>query len=233
MCLYSIAKYLLFAFNFCFWLAGAAVLGVSIWVLVDDDFSDVVNVAGVDIYTGSYVLIVAGCVMLIVGFAGCCGAIKESSCLLGFYFVCLLALFGLEVGIGIWAFVEYGSPEEAITDFMIKEYYGEISADTEEFLTIQQSFQCCGLNSTCGGFKDDKVVGCDCDEKDTSICDTVPTCGESQKIYVEPCIPKINQFVEDNMKIIAGVALGIGLAELIGMWIAMCLCCKVKNKDSI
>jgi len=35
------------------------------------------------------------------------------------------------------------------------------------------------------------------------------------------------------MKIIGGVALGIGLAELLGMMIAMCLCCKIKDKGEI
>jgi len=234
MCLYSIVKYLLFAFNFCFWLAGAAVLGVSIWVLVDDDFSDIVSVAGVDLYTGSYVLIAAGCVMLIVGFAGCCGAIKESTCLLGFYFACLLALFGVEVGIGIWAFVEYGSPEEAITDIMIDSYFGKITTDSEEFLTLQLNFKCCGLNVTCNGFESGRSTGCECkeeDKSDTSLCamNTDAAC-QSGLIYNQPCIPEVVNFVDDNMKIIGGVALGIGLAELLGMMIAMCLCCKIKDK---
>lgn len=32
---------------------------------------------------GVYILIVAGAVMMVVGFLGCCGAIKESSFMLG------------------------------------------------------------------------------------------------------------------------------------------------------
>lgn len=33
--------------------------------------------------SGVYILIVAGAVMMVVGFLGCCGAIKESSFMLG------------------------------------------------------------------------------------------------------------------------------------------------------
>lgn len=32
---------------------------------------------------GVYILIAAGALMMIVGFLGCCGAIKESPCMLG------------------------------------------------------------------------------------------------------------------------------------------------------
>lgn len=32
---------------------------------------------------GVYILIVAGAVMMVVGFLGCCGAIRESACMLG------------------------------------------------------------------------------------------------------------------------------------------------------
>ena len=32
---------------------------------------------------GVYILIAAGALMMVVGFLGCCGAIKESPCMLG------------------------------------------------------------------------------------------------------------------------------------------------------
>jgi len=58
MCVEKICKYLLFLFNFCFWAAGVALLGVSIWLLVDDSLEDVVEVAGINIYTGQLINIV-------------------------------------------------------------------------------------------------------------------------------------------------------------------------------
>jgi len=233
MCVYKIAKFLLFAFNFCFWLAGAAILGVAIWILVDDDLAEVVDVAGVSIYTGSYVLIVAGLVMLIVGFAGCCGALKESTCLLGLYFVCLFGVFALEVGIGIWGYIEYGSLEEAIEN-TITEGYPDITA-SEQFQTIQQNFHCCGTNTTCEGFPGGEQVGCECAESGFS-CSKTPkekSCTSEHSVgssYDTPCTVAITDFIESNMSLVAGIALGIGIAEILGMIISMCLCCKIKEK---
>jgi hypothetical protein len=70
-------------------LAGAAILGVGIWVKVDSgsilgflkgikdapaEMNQILNVG--------YLLIAVGAVLLIVGFLGCCGAMKESRCML-------------------------------------------------------------------------------------------------------------------------------------------------------
>lgn len=43
---------------------------------------------------GVYILIAAGALMMVVGFLGCCGAIKESPCMLGLVsdFFCVLVL---------------------------------------------------------------------------------------------------------------------------------------------
>lgn len=239
MCVYKCAKYLLFAFNFCFWLAGAAVLGVAIWVLVDDDISDVVEVADISIYTGSYVLIVAGAVMLIVGFAGCCGAIKESTCLLGLYFACLFAIFALEVGAAIWAFLEFNSLQEGI-DQALNETTTEKTIDTDDsYKTFQQNFKCCGTTTLCGGFGTTLYDGCACTEKVDGVCG-VPTSEQlkgcvkpGKDIYLTPCSVALYDFLDDNMLLLAGIALGIGLAEVLGMVIAMCLCCKIKDKGDI
>jgi len=240
MCVYKIAKYLLFAFNFCFWLAGAATLGIAIWILVDDDISDVVEVAGVSIYTGSYVLIVAGIVMLIVGFAGCCGALKESTCLLGLYFACLFAIFALEVGAGIWAFLEFDTLQEGIDTALNETFTGtDYINDDQTFQNFQQNFKCCGTTSLCGGFDpSDQYVGCNCTSSgtDDTECGNVMKegdCKAKTNIYITPCNEALYDFIDDNMKLIGGIALGIGLAEILGMIISMCLCCKIKDKGDI
>lgn len=36
-----------------------------------------------DYATGTYILLAAGALMTIIGFLGCCGALRESQCLLG------------------------------------------------------------------------------------------------------------------------------------------------------
>jgi len=256
MCLYAIAKYSLFIFNFIFWCAGAAVLGIGIWLYVDanalQEFTDVVDF---DVYAaGPIIFIVAGAVMLVFGFFGCCGAIKESTCLLGTYFTMLLIILGLEVGIGVWAFINYDSVEEASYDSTYKIF--TTSAYTEEGAdSLQQRFKCCGskFNATnptyaCAVYKDYQIIttggidSCACDEKKDGVCGEPSAamktaCGTPSAtvkyIYLQDCGQELTTFTEDNIQIIGIVGLAIGLAEIIGMFISMCLCCKIKDKDDI
>ncbi|XP_078113028.1 CD9 molecule a isoform X3 [Sander vitreus] len=78
-------KYLMFAFNLVFWLAGTAVFAIGLWLRLDPKTKGLFE--GPDslyvFYTGVYILIGAGALMMVVGFLGCCGAIQESPCMLG------------------------------------------------------------------------------------------------------------------------------------------------------
>lgn len=70
-------------------LAGAAILGVGVWLKVDSaSLLGILNsVDGAPdelslLENGSYVLIAVGAVLVVIGFLGCCGAIRESRCML-------------------------------------------------------------------------------------------------------------------------------------------------------
>lgn len=70
-------------------LAGAAILGVGIWVKVDSGsilglLNKIEGAPGElqQVQNVGYLLIAVGALLLIMGFLGCCGAIKESRCML-------------------------------------------------------------------------------------------------------------------------------------------------------
>uniref|UniRef100_A0A672S597 Tetraspanin 35 n=1 Tax=Sinocyclocheilus grahami TaxID=75366 RepID=A0A672S597_SINGR len=70
-------------------LAGAVILGVGIWVKVDSGsiLNFLQNIQGApgelgQVLNVGYLLIAVGAVLLILGFLGCCGAIRESRCML-------------------------------------------------------------------------------------------------------------------------------------------------------
>uniref|UniRef100_A0A3Q4GLR7 Tetraspanin 2a n=1 Tax=Neolamprologus brichardi TaxID=32507 RepID=A0A3Q4GLR7_NEOBR len=92
-------KYLLFAFNIIFWVSGLLVLAVGLWLRFDPNT--------VDLLTGDavYILLGAGALMMVVGFLGCFGAIRESQCLLALFFACLVIIFGAEVTAGVFGFL--------------------------------------------------------------------------------------------------------------------------------
>jgi len=238
MCVYKLVKALFFTFNVIFWAAGCTLLGVSIWLLVDDDVSDTVEVAGVSIYTGSYVLVAAGALMFVVGFAGCCGAMKNSTLLLGIYFGFLFVIFGLQIGISIWAFVEYGSLEEAVTEGLKASSEAVKIDKNKSYKTLESNLQCCGVQTVCEGFTNTASLydGCKCSSGDNCGTDVPSTCASnkpSSDIYLTPCDEAVYDFIDGNMLLVAGIALGIGLAEILGMLIACCLCNKIKEKGDI
>ena len=91
-------------------LSGAAILGVGIWLRVDKNAYKIFDLAqeaqGDSMFeVACYVLIGIGAFVFIVGFLGCCGAIKESKCMLGLYIFFLVIVFIVELAAGILAAV--------------------------------------------------------------------------------------------------------------------------------
>uniref|UniRef100_A0A1I8I3I2 Tetraspanin n=1 Tax=Macrostomum lignano TaxID=282301 RepID=A0A1I8I3I2_9PLAT len=124
-CSTSLAKMILFIFNVAFFIFGIASLGLGIWVavnkndlfrfinLVDSqvteganqgDISSVANQSGA-VTAAGYVLIGLGLFTLLVGFCGCCGAMKESKCLLMIYAGLVGLVLVLEITAAIMAAV--------------------------------------------------------------------------------------------------------------------------------
>ncbi|KAF0042887.1 hypothetical protein F2P81_004224 [Scophthalmus maximus] len=74
-------KYLLFTFNFLFWLAGGVVMAVGIWTLLEK--SDYISLLSSKTYAASaYILVLAGAIVMVTGVLGCCATFKEQRRLL-------------------------------------------------------------------------------------------------------------------------------------------------------
>ncbi|XP_073665350.1 tetraspanin-2 isoform X3 [Tursiops truncatus] len=80
---------------------------------------------------GLYVLAGAGALMMAVGFLGCCGATRESQCVLGSFFTCLLVIFAAEITTGVFAFI---GKDVAIrhVQTMYEEAYNDYLRDREK-----------------------------------------------------------------------------------------------------
>ena len=62
-------------------LGGVGLLGVGVYVQLK--IGDYVELSSVKYVTGPIIIIAVGAVIAVIAFFGCCGAIKESRCLLG------------------------------------------------------------------------------------------------------------------------------------------------------
>uniref|UniRef100_A0A1I8HCC8 Tetraspanin n=1 Tax=Macrostomum lignano TaxID=282301 RepID=A0A1I8HCC8_9PLAT len=183
-CSASFAKLILFIFNVAFFLFGVASLAVGIWVTASKDelfrfinlldgqisagdgkeqIDTVANQSGL-IVIAAYVLIGVGVFTLLVGFCGCCGAIKESTCLLYTYAALIGIVLTIEIVTAILAAVFQnrirGTAEKALFDLQ-NNYFVSIptyeatkakttgndaakAAVTYLLNLAQISFDCCG-----------------------------------------------------------------------------------------
>ncbi|XP_014667315.1 PREDICTED: CD82 antigen-like isoform X2 [Priapulus caudatus] len=163
------AKYLLFVFNFIFFVCGAVVLGIGIWLLADKSsfieltkvssdvtsVTDSINTPGV-LEAAAITLIVAGVVTFIVAFLGCFGAIKEWRPLLITYAVFLFIILILLISAGIAAGAFKDNVESTLESFLnntlIREY-GKLDDNDKPtpisaaWDQMQYSLECCGVES--------------------------------------------------------------------------------------
>ncbi|RXN28261.1 CD9 antigen-like protein [Labeo rohita] len=196
-------KYLLFLFNFIFWLMGSLVLAVGLWLRLDPNTMSLLGNGGPDtFFIGVYILIAAGTLVMLVGFFGCCGAVRESQCLLGLFFACLLIIFGAEVAAGVFGFL---SKDEIIKE--IKDFY-EKSAGTESNNTVVESYHavlnCCGSTSLCPDARTNQT-----------------------------CYAAIEEFFNSKLFIVGYVGIGIAGVMIIGMIFSMVLCCAIRNSREV
>lgn len=87
---------------------------------------------------------------MIVAFLGCCGAFKESQCMLVTFFSLLLIVLVAEVAAGSWAYYNRDRLDQMIhvhVDHTVKEEYSVVSSRTVAFDAVQRHLECCGAGS--------------------------------------------------------------------------------------
>lgn len=260
-CCSSIVKTFLFITNFLIFLLSCAVIGLGIWILVDKP--SLVNIldtteTSIPIYDSAVILlIVVASLALIITFLGCCGAWKESRCMLGTYFVAVLALLVLIVVgtvIGMSQGVEHIA--EPLKDTMY--LYDETSqrADIQEITKlwddVQVQYQCCGVFSAEDWSKTPRFNGDGYMEDGTAIimgvrvprscceaatdkakCMTRPT--NRNGAYVVGCFELLYDDISDHINIVGGIAIAIIVIMVLDMAIAcyMCTCTLSQDTDVI
>ncbi|CAG5926723.1 unnamed protein product [Menidia menidia] len=214
-------KYLLFLFNLLFWISGCIILGVSIYLKVSNEGNEEVttclSTASLrpqltnEALPGIDLMIAIGAIIMLLGFLGCCGAIRENRCLLLIFFISLLIIFILLLAAGILGAVE----EQKVKDWMKErlEKFTPLSKQPQnvkdDLEKLQVQLKCCGLVN--GKSDWDKIPdSCRCNATETVTC---------QSTYNEtPCIKQIITLMEDNL-------------EIFGMVFSMMLYCQIGRKD--
>ncbi|XP_035674544.1 CD151 antigen-like isoform X2 [Branchiostoma floridae] len=245
-CGLTCVKYLLFIFNFIFWVAGGGVLAIGLWMRIDRATFD--PLLGIDYYPiVCWTLIGVGGFVFLVGFLGCCGAVQESKCMLGFYFFLLIVVFVGEVGAGILAYYYHDEVRTWMDSHMertIKNNYGFVPAVTAAVTTMQEQMKCCGGDRSYVDWMSSKYFTEGKAPANTSVplscCrdQTEAGCNRGQpgqpadisKIFTQGCIRSMELWVQEQVWILGGVGVGVGLLQLFGMVFACCLMKAVEDE---
>lgn len=240
---FGFLKTMMFLFNGIIFLAGAGILGVGIWVKVDSGsiLSFLQNIQGApgelgQVLNVGYLLIAVGAVLLILGFLGCCGAVKESRCMLLLFFIIILIVFIAEVAGAIVLLVFKPLAENLIKQLgseavkSMKSDYGKNKDVTGLWNTTMTSLKCCGFNNYTD-FTNSYFVN-DTKSYPVQCCDNVP-CFEITAFNssIPGCFHALKKLVDDNAVIIIAVALGIAALELAAMIVSLILYCRIGSKQ--
>lgn len=207
-------KYLLFVFNFIFWLSGLLVLAVGLWLRFDPEIVELLTGDGAPdtFFIAVYILLGAGGLMMIVGFFGCFGAVRESQCLLASFFACLLIIFGAEIAAGVFGFI---NKEQIVEE--VQKFYSSSIADVSN------------ANATAIALIYHKTLNC-CGGSTSDLSNTL--CAEAAE-GTENCHAAITDFFNEKLHIIGYIGIGVAGVMILGMIFSMVLCCAIRNNREV
>ncbi|XP_061420457.1 tetraspanin-4-like isoform X1 [Lethenteron reissneri] len=231
-CIYCL-KYLMFIFNLVFWLGGCGILGVGIWLSVTQGNFATLSPA-FPLLTAANLLIAGGTIMMIVGFLGCLGAIKENRALLLTFFILLLIIFTLQL-IGGILFIVY---EDVIDSYAQKDLihglklYGQQGnvGLTNAWNIVQTDFHCCGVGNYTDWFDvfKKKQVPDSCCLEYSNGCGSILT---SITNINSGCYDKVKVWLQEHLMVVGIFGLCIALIQVLGMAFAMIMYCQLRSES--
>ncbi|XP_064513688.1 tetraspanin-4 isoform X2 [Pseudopipra pipra] len=201
-------KYLMFVFNLLFWLGGCGILGVGIWLAVTQGNFATLS-SSFPSLSAANLLIVTGTFVMIIGFVGCIGAIKENKCLL--LSIDKYAQRDLKKGLHL-----YG------TD-------GNIGL-TNAWSIIQTDFRCCGVSNYTDWFEVYNTTRV----PDSCCLEFSENCGlhSPGTWWKAPCYETVKIWLQENLLAVGIFGLCTAMVQILGLTFAMTMYCQVVKADT-
>ncbi|KAF7698946.1 tetraspanin-9 isoform X2 [Silurus meridionalis] len=217
-------KYMMFLFNLIFWLCGCGLLGVGIWLAVSQGSFATFSPSFPSLSAANLVIAI-GAIVMVTGFLGCLGAIKENKCLLLSFFIVLLIILLAELILLILFFtfsdkVSKNAKQDLKDGLSL--YYSENNVGLKNaWNIIQAEWKCCGVT----GFTDwhealkEKVVPDRCCQEHYQDCGRNVT----NEFWKRGCFEKVEDWLDDNKHLLGTIAMCILVVQLLGMAFSMTL----------
>ncbi|XP_074554525.1 F-box only protein 15-like isoform X2 [Halichoeres trimaculatus] len=202
-------------------ISGCIILGVFIYLKVNKDGNAITNesIPGIDL------MIAIGVIVMVLGFLGCCGAIRENRCMLLLFFISLLIIFILLLAAGILGAVGTDKVKDWVKERLQKltPLSDQPQSVRDDLEKLQRELQCCGLVN---GPSDWDTVPSSCRCNATLATGCTPGA-----IHQTLCTTEIVELMEKNMEIVVGIAFAIAVLLIFGMAFSMVLYCQIGKKE--
>ncbi|XP_070712306.1 CD63 antigen-like [Pempheris klunzingeri] len=234
MCKFCSIKCWFIFFNALFLASGVAL--ITIGALQYSTYSNLATFAGRGLFKIAIVLIAVGVTIAFISLMGHVGAFINNSSMVA-CFICLLILIILMeivAGAALYMFrsgtslLQMNSAINTKARGMIYEYSQE---NRHAINRIQEKFSCCGADS----YTDwSRSVGWENHDALPDSCCVVRSegCGQNmEKVHKKGCIWAIKLFLLRNLVWVGAVCIALGVTEVFGVLIGVCLCLNIKRKS--
>ncbi|XP_067086814.1 tetraspanin-1 [Osmerus mordax] len=239
---FTFVKWLMLLFNLLILLGGSTLLAVGIWMSVDGGnflqiLGDLSGEASQLVNVGFFCIAIGG-VLVLMGFLGCCGAHKESRCLLLLFFSIILVIFIAELAAGVVA-LAYSSFAEGILKAWatpaLKKQYGTDPVVTKMWNSTMTQWRCCGFTNYTD-FTGSRFTELNRGTYPPSCCllsDITPCrLEDAEDSAIRGCFHHLLDSLKRNAYIVGGVAAGICALEIVAMVVSMYLYCHLDDNIS-
>lgn len=212
-CSDKLAKTLLFVFNALFLACGILMIGVGLYQTFNGDHKTV-NKMIQDLDALSIGVIIIGVIVVIISFLGCCGALKESNCMITTFLIFLLIILIAEIVVAGLAFHYKGDIENFVEKNANKTFHNK---NSNLWDTIQGDLKCCGVQGKTDWPNQNALPGSCCDPPlpKNDYCPSSKATGG--------CLPKLKDMVKSNYLVVGLVVLTVAFIEVMGIIFACCL----------
>jgi len=237
-CCDVLIKYIVFLFNFVFFLTSVALIGIGAYIQIH--MTKYLDFLSNTYLNTSIILIIIGALMLIVTFFGCCGASTENPCMMYIYGTMLTLIFLSLIGVAITVFVFRDDARKVITNTMTDSLknYGQpgYKGVTETWNIMQSDFKCCGVNNSTDWATTPKFEDTD-DVPDTCCKVFKDGCGKGkatskEDINLTGCFVKFEDFISSNATTSIGVGVGVIVLLFMGICVSCCVARGLASKNS-
>jgi len=214
----------LFCFNVATWLLGAAIFGLAMWMALEPGFADWVDKLELhDYYTGVYILIVVGIILIFLSFVGCVSAFMENRMMLVIFIVVQVISFILGTA-GSAVLLDYSTRDSQLQPLMRARMRYLITQSHNEYAAsilrmVQETIGCCGADGPMDYLQLLKPLPTECRDTVTG------------NAFFHGCVDELTWFLQDRSAWLCGLVLTACFIHVINIVLSVVLSQALKKED--